>query len=78
MHIKEIETEEEFKQAGELAYLCFHDWEIEKNVEFYKKMKDCYFIGLFEENKLLTAGGSYDFDIFIKNKFLSTNLRFVP
>ncbi|MCG3227206.1 MAG: GNAT family N-acetyltransferase [Candidatus Heimdallarchaeota archaeon] len=68
MIIKEIKDKEEFKQAGELAELCFHAFTAENMIKFFNHVKDLYFIGAFEENTLLSAAGYHNFQIFIRGQ----------
>jgi len=69
--IKEIIDKESFKQAAKLAEICFHEQTTEDNIKYYEKLKELYFIGIFENNELLATSGSYDFRIFVRNQLFT-------
>jgi len=68
MEIREIKKDEEIAKAASLAEICFHEETKENNIKFFQKLKDLYFIGLFKDQNLLSTGGFYDFDVFIRGK----------
>ena len=69
--IKEIIDQEDFKQAAKLAEICFHERSKDDNLKYFKKLKELYFIGYFEEEKLLASVGNYAFQIYVRGKLLS-------
>ncbi len=68
MEKREIKDDDDIKKAAKLAEMCFHEESYESNIKFYKNLKECNFFGLFENNDLYAAAGSYDFNIFIRNQ----------
>ena len=67
MEKREIKEDSDIKKAAKLAEICFHESNYEDNIKFYKNLKECEIFGLFENNELYAAGGSYDFNIFIRD-----------
>lgn len=71
MIIKEIKDKEDIKQAAELAELCFHELSIKNMEKFFNQVRDFYFIGAFEEDKLHAAAGFHKFQIYIREKLFN-------